>query len=641
MAFKRLFADFADKNHSDLWAELNRRIELAFASALDQLVKVQGSDTTSGYLLDKLQAGTGITLTPQNVGGNQTIEVAAPGSSTDELVKVSVADTTPAFLGSKVVNGANIAWTVLNPGANEQYRGDVTIPPQPDELVKVSAADTTPAFLGSKVVNGANIAWTVLNPGANEQYRGDVTIPPQPDELVKVSASDTTPGYLAAKLVAGTNVTLTPQNLGANESIRVDASSGGAAAWQNFVFVGKDGNDGTGLRNSLTNKFLTVQAALNAAQTGDAVFVGPGTYVENITWPSVDNVTLTSKWNAVIQSADGQIPVIGYSGVHSLQGVQIIDMQLVQIGTEGVPAATIHFDGSNVPGLTMMTSLPLLLWRVLAFTSAVVLRLSETGDVAIRDSFLQGEQYISQWGFVSLQTTKCEGTVDTSYVEASPHPPSAEGVVQFNHCEVDWLIPHEQARVRAYHTDFNTIYSTDLSDEATGPRIGYVRLFHCQWDAELNLSGLFQFADPLCCEAYNCHAGVASLTRIRGLTELNRARAIFRDTDFWTLVADGSDIDANQCQLQQSLTSAPAAGAIDRDVWLLPNVNVSASPGAPYAGAWIPYVAGGLTASAMVRSALGAVEFPVGVAPSGFTVGGSIAAAPGPVVADITILQVK
>lgn len=31
MAFKRLFGDFADKNLSDLWAELNRRIEAAFS----------------------------------------------------------------------------------------------------------------------------------------------------------------------------------------------------------------------------------------------------------------------------------------------------------------------------------------------------------------------------------------------------------------------------------------------------------------------------------------------------------------------------------------------------------------------------------------------------------------------------------
>ena len=238
MAFKRLFADFADKNLSDLWAELNRRIELSFASAVDKLVRVQDSDTTSGYLLDKLQPGEGITLTAQNVGGDETIEVSAPGSTTDQLVKVQASDTTPSYLASKLVAGANVALTPQSVGGNETLRVDAS-GAGADELVKVSVADTTPGFLGSKIANGTNIAWTVLNPGANEQLRGNVTIPAQPDQLVRVQASDTTSGYLNSKLVAGTNVTLTPQNVGGNQTLRVDAAGGGGAGGTLDVVLGQ------------------------------------------------------------------------------------------------------------------------------------------------------------------------------------------------------------------------------------------------------------------------------------------------------------------------------------------------------------------------------------------------------------------
>lgn len=46
----------------------------------DELVKVSSNDTTAGYLNGKLVAGTGITLTENNNGSNETLTVAATGS---------------------------------------------------------------------------------------------------------------------------------------------------------------------------------------------------------------------------------------------------------------------------------------------------------------------------------------------------------------------------------------------------------------------------------------------------------------------------------------------------------------------------------------------------------------------------------
>lgn len=64
------------------------------------------------------------------------------------------------------------------------------------------------------------------------------------------------------------------------------------ATWDNLLLVDKGGNDATALRGSLTQKFATIQAALDAAQEGDTVWVGPGFYAENITWPETNRVTL-------------------------------------------------------------------------------------------------------------------------------------------------------------------------------------------------------------------------------------------------------------------------------------------------------------------------------------------------------------
>lgn len=55
------------------------------------------------------------------------------------------------------------------------------------------------------------------------------------------------------------------------------AGSGSVVAG-NAVYVSKSGNDSTGVRNNLGLSFLTINAALAAAQTGDTVVVFPGTY---------------------------------------------------------------------------------------------------------------------------------------------------------------------------------------------------------------------------------------------------------------------------------------------------------------------------------------------------------------------------
>lgn len=47
----------------------------------DENVKVSNNDTTAAKLTDKLVAGSGVTLTEQNDGGNETLEISADGGT--------------------------------------------------------------------------------------------------------------------------------------------------------------------------------------------------------------------------------------------------------------------------------------------------------------------------------------------------------------------------------------------------------------------------------------------------------------------------------------------------------------------------------------------------------------------------------
>lgn len=60
---------------------------------------------------------------------------------------------------------------------------------------------------------------------------------------------------------------------------------------ENYVYVGKNGNDVTGT-GAAEKPFLTVQHAIDSASAGTTIFIFPGTYTENITLKA--GVSLTS-----------------------------------------------------------------------------------------------------------------------------------------------------------------------------------------------------------------------------------------------------------------------------------------------------------------------------------------------------------
>jgi hypothetical protein len=78
-------------------------------------VQASGTDTTSGFLSDKIKnpspATSGITLTLQNAGANEYWQISHNGT-----LRVTAGDTTPDFLSSKITNSSAFVITVTGSG---------------------------------------------------------------------------------------------------------------------------------------------------------------------------------------------------------------------------------------------------------------------------------------------------------------------------------------------------------------------------------------------------------------------------------------------------------------------------------------------------------------------------------------------
>jgi hypothetical protein len=69
----------ANANTGAIWTIDNLTPADLTGTGTDELTKVSSNDTTSGYLNGKLTGGTGITLTENSDGGNETLDVALTG----------------------------------------------------------------------------------------------------------------------------------------------------------------------------------------------------------------------------------------------------------------------------------------------------------------------------------------------------------------------------------------------------------------------------------------------------------------------------------------------------------------------------------------------------------------------------------
>jgi hypothetical protein len=130
---------------------------------------VSSNDTTQDYLLTKILGGTGITITENNNGSNETMTIADDGQSL-----VSSNDTTHKYLQDAIVGGDGITVSTLNDGADE----DVNI--AHDGTGLCSSNDTTVGYLEDKITGGNGVLTSTLNDAGDEdvdvRLGGDITL---------------------------------------------------------------------------------------------------------------------------------------------------------------------------------------------------------------------------------------------------------------------------------------------------------------------------------------------------------------------------------------------------------------------------------------------------------------------------------
>jgi len=83
-------------------------VSLATSINVDRFVAVDGADGTPGTLIEKISAGSGVTLT--NLG--TTLEISASGTTDNFTVKADSTDTTPDFLDAKLNGGSSTGITI-------------------------------------------------------------------------------------------------------------------------------------------------------------------------------------------------------------------------------------------------------------------------------------------------------------------------------------------------------------------------------------------------------------------------------------------------------------------------------------------------------------------------------------------------
>lgn len=124
--------------------------------------------------------------------------------------------------------------------------------------------------------------------------------------------------------------------------------------WSNFLFVDQDDPSTTPQRGSLTDKYGTIQAAVDAALEGDVILINPGEYHENVVLNNIAN-------NVTIQGA-GPTETYIIGAVSTLPAVifspQATNIPLLSLTIKDLYIQALSHDGVGIPLVVYCDYLP-------------------------------------------------------------------------------------------------------------------------------------------------------------------------------------------------------------------------------------------------------------------------------------------
>lgn len=134
-------------------------------------LKINDADDCPDFLIDKIEAGTNISITTTGTGCDQKVVITGGvgigPTAADVKVKATATDTTTDYLTDKLQGGTYIQKTILNPSGNEKVKLDVV----PSTLIstdggnqlslgtdgKLATLYTLPDGSETKVVGGSGV----------------------------------------------------------------------------------------------------------------------------------------------------------------------------------------------------------------------------------------------------------------------------------------------------------------------------------------------------------------------------------------------------------------------------------------------------------------------------------------------------
>jgi hypothetical protein len=116
-------------------------------------------------------------------------------------------------------------------------------------------------------------------------------------------------------------------------------AGGGDVEWNNFLFVDQEDPSLTPERGSLTNKYGTIQAAVDAALEGDVILINPGDYVENVDLTDIVNgVTIqgAGPTETFITGVTIGMPAVRFTP--TAENIPLITLTIKDLAIYGIPA---------------------------------------------------------------------------------------------------------------------------------------------------------------------------------------------------------------------------------------------------------------------------------------------------------------
>lgn len=252
--------------------------QLAAAAGTDEKTKVSINDTTGDYLLNKLAAGTGVTLTETNDGGDEDITIAAVNTVDTGHTGLSTITTGGLLVGAGTSN-----MTIIGPGTTGQVplsNGTTIVmgtPPTFDRVLYVAPDNTAAVGASSTAEVDTDNTYTL---GAADATVGATY------RFYASGKYTMNSGTLTVKLKAGavTLFSLVSSTTGSNKywelSGQITCQSTGASGAFSFGFFGmvnsatptlftQDGNTAITIDTTGTN-VLKTSAQFSASDAGHA-----------------------------------------------------------------------------------------------------------------------------------------------------------------------------------------------------------------------------------------------------------------------------------------------------------------------------------------------------------------------------------